>query len=125
MTELRPIVDDEDDFVTDEFHDEPLPHKDIDWDKVCAYKTFKVVRIKDRYLGILYWSIVTLVILYIIIFALGINGKHQYQEPGIGTAITRFAGKGFADGKVYDSADLQFPEVEPFGAFIMTKKITV
>lgn len=123
-TELQPIVDDEDD-VDDEFHDEPPPKKETDWDKIFAYKTFKVVRIKDRYLGMVYWGIVTLVILYIIIFALGMEGKHQYQEPGIGTVITRYHGKGFADGKAYDEADLRFPEVEPYGAFIMTKSIAV
>lgn len=122
-SELRPIVDDEDD--EDEFKEAAPPKKELDWDKICAYKTFKVVRIKDRHLGMLYWAIVTLVILYIIIFALGMEGKHQYQEPGIGTVITRFHGKGFADGKVYDESDLRFPEVEPFGAFIMTKSVTV
>merc|ERR1719265_2144455 len=72
-----------------------------------------------------YWFIVLLVILYIIIFALGINGKHQFQEPGIGTIITKFHGKGFANKKAFDVADLRFPEIEPFGAFIMTKEIKV
>jgi hypothetical protein len=97
----------------------------LDWESFFAYKTFKVVRIKDRNLGFLYWSIVTMVILYIIIFALCMEGKHQYQEPGIGTVITKFKGKAFCNGKVYDEADLRFPEVEPFGAFIMTKSITM
>lgn len=111
--------------VADEDEDDKPQAKKIDWDRICAYKTFKVVRIKDRHLGMLYWAIVTLVIFYIIIFALGINGKHQYQEPGIGTVITRYKGKGFADGKAYDEADLRFPEVEPYGAFITTKMITL
>jgi hypothetical protein len=123
QTELRSIVDEEDE--EDEFKEAPPAKKELDWDKICAYKTFKVVRIKDRHLGMLYWAIVTLVVLYIIIFALGIEGKHQYQEPGIGTVITRYHGKGFANGKAYDEADLRFPEVEPFGAFIMTKAVTV
>lgn len=120
---MKSIVDEEDD--DDEFGDKPVKEKEIDWDKICAYKTFKVVRIKDKYLGILYWLIVTLVILYIIIFALGIEGKHQYQEPGIGTVITRYHGKGFANKKAFDVADLRFPEIEPFGAFIMTKEVKV
>lgn len=114
--------------VTDEEEKnlEQVPkHKPLDWDRICAYKTYKVVRIKDRHLGMLYWAIVTLVILYIITFAIGMEGRHQYQEPGIGTVITRYKGKGFADGKAFDEADLRFPEVEPFGAFIMTKKVTV
>jgi len=122
-TELKSVVDEEDE--DDEFGDKPVAAKEIDWDKVCAYKTFKIVRIKDKYLGMLYWTIVTLVILYIIIFALGIEGKHQYQEPGIGTVITRYQGKGFANGKAFDAGDLRFPEIEPFGSFIMTKEVKV
>lgn len=116
---------DEEDGIEEEMGDIPPKKKELDWDKICAYKTFKVVRIKDRHLGMLYWAIVTLVILYIIIFALGMEGKHQYQEPGIGTVITRYHGKGFANGKAYDETDLRFPEVEPFGAFIMTKSVIV
>lgn len=106
------------------FQQEPA-EKPIDWDRIFAYKTYKVVRIMDRYLGMTYWAIVTAVIMYIIIFAIGIEGRHQYQEPGIGTVITRYKGKAFADGKAFDQADLRFPEVEPFGAFIMTKVVTV
>lgn len=118
------IVDDDDD-EDERDHDEAPKKPRFDWDKICAYRTFKVVRIKDRNLGFLYWGIVTLVILYIIIFALCIEGKHQYQEPGIGTVITKFKGKAFFQGKAYDEADLRFPEVEPYGAFIMTKSVTV
>merc|ERR1719379_1186312 len=73
----------------------------------------------------IYWFIVTLVIMYIMIFALGIEGKHQYQEPGIGTVVTKFHGKGFANKKAYDAADLRFPEIEPFGSFIMTKEVKI
>jgi len=122
--ELRSFVDEEDD-QEDEFGDKPPEAKETDWDRIFAYKTYKIVRIKDRQLGLLYWGIVTLVILYIIIFALGIEGKHQYQEPGIGTVVTKFHGKGFANKKAYDAGDLRFPEIEPFGAFIMTREIKV
>jgi hypothetical protein len=115
--ELQPIVDEED------VEEAPKESKGIDWDQTCAYLTFKVVRIRDRNLGMLYWFIVTLVILYIVIFALGMEGRHQYQEPGVGTVITRFKGKGFSNGKAWDAADLRYPEVEPYGAFITTKVI--
>jgi len=123
--ELQSVVDEEDPLRDDEFHEEPPQVKEKDWDKICAYKTFRVVRIRDRYLGMVYWSIVTLIILYIIIFALGMEGKHQYQEPGIGTVITRYHGKAFANKKAYDMSDLRFPEIEPFGAFIMTKEVKI
>lgn len=116
-SELQQFVDEE-----DEVEGAPQP-KGTDWDQACAYLTFKVVRIRDRNLGMLYWFIVTLVLLYIIIFALGMEGRHQYQEPGVGTVITRFKGKGFSNKKAFDAADLRFPEVEPYGAFILTKML--
>merc|ERR550534_165786 len=73
----------------------------------------------------LYWFIVTLVIMYIVIFALTIEGKHQVQEPGLGTVITKFHGKAFdKQNRAYDEADLRFPEVEPYGVFIMTRSAT-
>ena len=42
-----------------------------------------------------YPGIVLAVILYIIVIALGMNGKHQLQEAGLGTVITKFHGKGW------------------------------
>lgn len=98
--------------------------KPLDWDQICAYKTFKIVRIKDRYLGMLYWGIVTLVLLYILIFAFMVEGKHQIRESGEGTVITKFHGKAFdSDNRAFDEADMRFPEVEPYGGFFMTKEV--
>lgn len=116
--ELQQFIDEEDDV-----EDSAQQAKKTDWDQTCAYLTFKIVKIQDRNLGMLYWFIVTLVILYIVIFALGMEGRHQYQEPGVGTVITRFKGKGFSGNRAFDEADLRYPEVEPYGAFILTKQI--
>lgn len=96
-----------------------------DWNTLCPYQTPKMVRIKDRWLGILYWSIVTGVIMYMIIVAFHLDGKHTRQGTGVGTVITKFSGKGFSRGKVFDAPDLRFPIIEPSGAFIMTRRITV
>jgi len=110
--------------MDDILHPPQRKPKPMDWDLICAYKTFKIVRIKDRYLGMLYWFIVTLVVLYIVIFALGIEGKHQMQNSGLGTVIAKYHGKAFdQDGRAYDQADLRFPEVEASGLFIMTKSV--
>jgi len=120
--ELDGVVDEE---MEDMLHPPERKPKPRDWDQICAYKTFKIVRIKDRYLGMLYWFIVTLVFLYIIIFALGIEGKHQMQESGVGTVIAKYHGKAFdQDWRPFDEADLRFPEMEPSGVFIMTKSVT-
>lgn len=101
----------------------------IDWDRVCAYKTLKVVRLQDRYMGMIYWLLITLVIMYTLIISFGIQGKHQKQEPGIGTVLTKIFGKAFSQNggtpdsfTIFDPADLRFPVIEPSGAFILTKQ---
>lgn len=100
-----------------------------DLDVIFAYRTFKIVRIKDRWLGFLYWAIVLAVILYLLVYVFGVEAKHQYQEPGIGTVLTRFKGKAFsgegADKLVFDGPDLRWPIIEPSGAFIMTKQLVM
>jgi hypothetical protein len=40
-----------------------------------------------------------------------------------GTIITRVRGKAFNQDKLaFDQSDLRYPEIEPYGAFIMTKE---
>jgi hypothetical protein len=105
--------------------DEP-PEKakeDIDFDNIFAYKTLRMVRIQDRYLGLLYYFIVFLVVFYVAVFALMISGKHQIESSGVGSVVTKFTGKAFFDGMAYDWVDLRFPETEPSGTFIMTRNI--
>mmetsp|Transcript_66042 Transcript_66042/g.123181 ORF Transcript_66042/g.123181 Transcript_66042/m.123181 type:complete len:410 (-) Transcript_66042:41-1270(-) len=94
-------------------------------DVLCAYRSTKVVRIRDRYLGFVYWGIVFLVLMYIIIFAFLIEGKHQLREPGFGTTITKLSGKAFVDGRAMDITDLRHPTADPSGAFVMTKRVTM
>mmetsp|Transcript_17303 Transcript_17303/g.52102 ORF Transcript_17303/g.52102 Transcript_17303/m.52102 type:complete len:408 (-) Transcript_17303:166-1389(-) len=120
-TELTGIVDEDDD--DRRRREERL--KEWDWDGICAYRTSKVVRIRDKFLGGLYWSLVTFVIMYFIIYVFHVKGMHSQQENGIGTVITKFQGKGFAGDKVFDGPDLRFPIIEPSGAFIMTRRIVV
>lgn len=119
------FVDEEAEFEDEVTTTSTKKKKKFDWDKLFAYRTLKVVRIQDKKLGIVYWFLVTAVIFYIIFFAFGIEGKHQQQEWGTGTVIMRFKGKAFCLNRVYDAADLRYPEVEPYGAFIMTKMLTV
>jgi hypothetical protein len=99
--------------------------KEIDWDLICAYKTFKVVRIRDFKLGLTYWAIVASVVLYVVVFAFSIEGKHQQQEPGVGTVLTKVRGKAYAGDKVFDPSDLRFPVIEPSGAFLLTRQVTL
>jgi hypothetical protein len=114
--ELHGFVDDED--------EAPVPEKEsIDWDIVCAYRTMRMVKIQDRWLGLLYYTIILLVAVYVSVFALWISGKHQVESSGVGSVVTKFTGKAFANGQAYDWVDLRFPETEPAGVFIMTKSV--
>ena len=109
----------------DEEEEAPQPQKEsIDWDIVCAYRTMRMVKIQDRYLGFLYYTIIILVACYVSVFALWISGKHQIESSGVGSVVTKFTGKAFANGMAYDWVDLRFPETEPAGVFIMTKLVT-
>ncbi|CAD7942735.1 unnamed protein product [Amoebophrya sp. A120] len=130
--ELRGVVEEEEEegpAVEGEI--EPVKDADnadqgFDWNRSCAYKTMKIVRVRDRYLGMLYWAIVVGVILYIVIVAVGLDGKHQRQEPGLGSTIVKFRGKAFnARKEAFDQADLRYPEIEPGGAFIVTRSVTM
>lgn len=99
---------------------------DFDPDRVFAYKSFKIVRIRDRKLGLAYWSIVTCIIMYVIIVAINLDGKHTEQVPGVGTTLMQFQGKCFSDrSEAYDNADLRFPVIEPSGAFLMTTRVSM
>jgi len=126
-TELQEVVDEEDEVLGGGGADRRPARKanKWDWDRIFAYKTFKVVRIRDYKLGLLYWAVVTCVVMYIIIIAFHIDGKHAERDPGLGMVIVRFKGKAFAGGKVYDEADLRFPVIEPSGAFIMTQRVVM
>jgi len=124
-TELQPVVDEAEEERKEAEAEAAKGNAGPDWDTLCAYKTFKVVRIKDRQLGFCYWGIVLGVVLYIVVFAFSIGGKHQDQRPGVGTVLTNIIGKTYAGGKVFDPADLRFPVIEPNGAFLLTRRIAV
>ncbi|CEL98497.1 unnamed protein product [Vitrella brassicaformis CCMP3155] len=96
----------------------------VDLDRVFAYRTFKVVNIQDRWLGLLYWSIVTMIILYFAIFNLWKQGRHQFQEPGNGFIVAKVKGKSIDAAnpqRAFDISDLRFPEIEASGVFIASK----
>jgi len=129
--ELRPVVDEEQDEERKDAVDaKKKENAGPDWDRICAYKTFKVVRIRDRQLGFCYWGIVACVVLYVVVFGFSIGGKHQQQEPGVGTVLTKVFGKAYSgvdsdNLKVFDPSDLRFPVIEPSGAFLLTRKIAI
>jgi hypothetical protein len=112
--------------VIDEAEEVGLPKDKFDWDVFCAYKTFKIVKIRDMKLGLAYWGTVTLVVMITVIFMFHLDGRHTRQDPGVGTVLMKVRVKAHAKGdinKVYDEADLRHPVIEPQGAFLMTKRV--
>lgn len=122
MPELHGIVDedDEEDVAPQQKH---LLGTNLD--ELCAYKTMKVVRMRDTRLGVLYWISVLFVLLYVILYALGVNRMHQYHDTGIGVALTTLKGKAIFQSKAYDAADLAFHPADSHGTFLATRILTV
>jgi len=121
--ELPGVVDD-----VDRVHDGDAPQRQAskwNWNTYFAYQTPKMVRILDRKLGLVYWLIVLLVIMYVMVVNFGIEGKHMSSVPGAGTVILRVRAKAFARDKVFDTVDIRWPEIEPTGGFLLTKQIAV
>lgn len=122
MPELHGIVDE------DEEEDAAPQQKNffgLDMDEFCAYKTMKMVRVRDTRLGVLYWISVLIVLLYIVLYALGVNRMHQYHDTGVGAVITTLKGKAMFQGKAYDEADLAFHPADSHGTFLATRILTV
>jgi len=121
MPELHGIVDDDEE-------EDVAPQKKhlwgLDLDELCAYKTMKAVRMRDTRLGLLYWSSVLVVLLYVILYALGVNKMHQYHDVGVGAVITSLKGKAAFNGKAYDQADLAFHPADSHGTFLPTRILT-
>eukprot|EP00927_Polykrikos_kofoidii_P060818 TRINITY_DN55726_c0_g1_i1.p1 TRINITY_DN55726_c0_g1~~TRINITY_DN55726_c0_g1_i1.p1 ORF type:complete len:449 (-),score=41.39 TRINITY_DN55726_c0_g1_i1:39-1385(-) len=96
-----------------------------DLDEIFSYKTLKIVRVQDKYIGALYWMITLVVLIYISYVVFYLEGKHAENAAGFGNIIVSVHGKGFVNGtkKIVDAADLRFPAIEPRGAFIATKRV--
>lgn len=97
----------------------------VDWDRRCSYRSNRLVRIKDKYIGIFFWAFVTAVILYMVVVVVYLDGLHMQQDSGHGTVITKFQCKAFVGSKAFDEADLRLPVAEPSGAFILMQRYTL
>ncbi|CAK9107032.1 unnamed protein product [Durusdinium trenchii] len=85
-----------------------------------------IPRRSDANLGYLYWGIVTIVVLYIQIVVFHIEGRHTFQDFRA-AALVRGKDDWVTenDGKAFDAPDLRYPIIEPSGAFLMTRRVTV
>ena len=59
----------------------------IDWDEVLSYETIAVVKIRDRRLGILYYTFLMAITIYVIIYQVIVQQGYLIKEPPIGGSI--------------------------------------
>lgn len=57
----------------------------FDWDDILAYSTVKIVKVRDKKLGILRYLLMLGILIYIVAFAIIINKGYQTAEVPIGT----------------------------------------
>ena len=71
-------------------------HPLVQWmGSILDYKTEKMVRIQDKPLGITYIVLCVAIVCYVVFDQILFLSMHQADEGGIGSAITRFSGKGY------------------------------
>ncbi|EAL63456.2 hypothetical protein DDB_G0288061 [Dictyostelium discoideum AX4] len=62
--------------------------RNIDWDSLFSYSTIKIVRIRDKRLGILHFAFLIGIILYIIVGTIFLQKKYLVLESPIGSIRT-------------------------------------
>eukprot|EP00743_Colponemidia_sp_Colp-15_P010532 GILK01011607.1.p1 GENE.GILK01011607.1~~GILK01011607.1.p1 ORF type:complete len:412 (-),score=58.17 GILK01011607.1:150-1319(-) len=101
-----------------------LPDPDI----VFAYKTVKLVQIRDRRLGLVYYGIMLLILLYIIGYIFIYKQAYVDVELSEGLVVVTASGTAFsalADGQIrpWDKVDAIFPPTEPGAIFVPTRAL--
>jgi len=96
-----------------------------DLDEIFAYKTIKVVKMLDRRLGFLFYTIQVLVLIYILVFVFAMNQGYLASEISIGQVSVRVIGATYSKvnglNVPYDAIDMRQPSIENGAVFIATK----
>ena len=97
----------------------------IDMDELFSYQTKKEVRMLDRRLGYLCWTVRLLVWGYIIGFVFVANEGYTQQEVSHGHVITQVEGATFSMGRAgarsWDAVDASRPSLESGALFLATQ----
>lgn len=66
----------------------------VNWDEVLAYDTFKVVRVRDKYLGLLRYTLTFMILIYIVVKVLVLDKSYYiHDSPGGSVRISLEAPK--------------------------------
>lgn len=93
-----------------------------DIDDVFAYDTVKEVRVLDRRLGIIFWTVFTMIVFYIVIYVLMIKKQYLETEKTTGWVITKMVNPGHDELNVpFDHYDSETNPGEQGAAFVPTR----
>ena len=101
----------------------------VDWDRIFKYKTFKMVKMVDARLGLLNYSIMLMIILYIGLFVIWYKRGYLEMEVSVGQVEVDVLGKSSfeLDGDIYvvDAIDMTDPAIENGALFVISREETV
>jgi len=60
----------------------------VDWDNILSYATVKIVRIKEKRLGLIHYGLLLVILIYIVIVTILIQKRYLLTEQPIGTVRT-------------------------------------
>lgn len=96
-------------------------------DLLLTYSTPKVVEIRNWKLGLLHYSIVLLLLIYTIVYAIILQHGYQGTSEVVGSATGRVDGSAFqtinGSTRVWDEHDIVYPDLEQNAIFITTNAI--
>eukprot|EP01094_Clydonella_sp_ATCC50884_P025575 TRINITY_DN6771_c0_g1_i4.p1 TRINITY_DN6771_c0_g1~~TRINITY_DN6771_c0_g1_i4.p1 ORF type:complete len:414 (+),score=100.16 TRINITY_DN6771_c0_g1_i4:54-1244(+) len=97
---------------------------------MLSYSTVKVVQIKDWRLGLIHYSIMGLIFIYVVGYVIFFDSGYQSQSPVVGYTATKVKGSALGDvpgeetALVWDSVDMIVPPIENSALFVSTNIFT-
>ena len=100
----------------------------LDLDEIFSYQTTKEVRMLDRRLGMVNWTIRAVVLVYVIGYVFILREGYTETEKSVGHAISDVNGTTYSTmngvARPWDSVDAVQPFLENSAAFITTRVYT-
>ncbi|CAD7965875.1 unnamed protein product [Amoebophrya sp. A25] len=81
-----------------------------DADDLFAYDTVKEVRVLDRRLGLVYYSVFNLVLFYILVYVFAIEKRYQDREKAVGWVVSTASNPPIPDKEPHDLFDISASE---------------
>merc|ERR1711902_477629 len=99
-------------------------------DALCVYKSTRFIRVRNKKLVTIYYTMLIVVLLYIALYTIWFDKGYQAVDPVTGTTSVKLKGTGSINGQigttegtVFDAMDLVVPALEEDAFFITTSMI--